>query len=70
MRSVLEIRAREWGLGGMYFQSTEQKSEASSLQLRNSADAAKALSPGHDYVKTIRRPFQKQAARQTALHSV
>lgn len=45
----------------MYFQSAEQKSEASSLPLRNVADAAKALSPGHDNVKTIRRPFQKQA---------
>lgn len=43
MHGVLEIRAMEWGRVGMYFQSAEQKSEASSLPLRNVADAAKAL---------------------------
>ncbi len=37
----------------MYPPSTEQKSEASSLPLRNSADAAEALSLGHANVKTI-----------------
>lgn len=55
------VREKEWGLVGMYPPSTEQKSEASSLPLRNSADAAEALSLGHANVKTIRQPFQNRS---------
>lgn len=43
----------------MYPPSTEQKSEASSLPLRNSADAAEALCLGHANVRTITNSLSK-----------